>query len=298
MSNHSSAYAEVPIIGVTGTFYSTLDDPRFEVSLATAERWRDANLPLVIVDGSPDDENGKSVAKDAYRERGAIVLSTETPGIASQRQQAARYVLSNGGDKILTHEPEKPSTPSIARDVASILETSSIVVVGRTEFSKMTMPPVQLRIEKLAGWILEQTLDLPADALAGPRGYNRDGMKHLIAYPSQLTGMNNWIYMYHNLLEARAAGEDVTGTLADLIYPESLTKQETDNPVFDRKRYEQFRLQLEYLLVRPEVNPGSKIVVEAVMRGFGNLPENPTNTEYENYFSNLETQLSTVGYGR
>lgn len=296
MSTNSTPYAEVPIVGVTGTFYPRLDDPRFEISLDTAERWRDANLPLVIVDSSPDDKNGKSIAKDAYRERGAIVLSTEIPCIATQRQQAARYVLSNGGDKILTHEPEKPSTPSIARDVANLLDASSIVVVGRTEASKKTMPPVQLRTENLAGWILEQTLNLPADALAGPRGYNRDGMRYLITYPSQSAGMNNWIYMYHNPLEARSAGENVAGTLADLMYPESLTKQETNDPVFDRKRYEQFRLQLEYLLVRPEVNPRASNIVGAILDGFGQLPDNPTNIDYETYFTNLEAQLSTVGY--
>lgn len=291
-------YAEAPIVGVTGTYYPNLADPRFEISLATAESWRDVNLPLVIVDGSPDNENGNNVARDAYRERGAVLLNTEIPGIATQRQQAAKYVLAKGGDKILTHEPEKPSTPSIARDVARLLDVSSIVVIGRTEASKRTMPPVQLRTENLAGWILEQTLDLPADALAGPRGYNRDGMKHLIAYPSHLRGMNNWIYMYHNPLEARAVGEMVTGMAADLMYPADMVQQETGDPVFDRKRYEQFRLQLEYLLLRPEVKPESKGIVEVVMRGFGDLPENPTNLDFETYFTSLETQLSTVGYRR
>ena len=289
-------YEGTEIVGVTATSYPKLNDPRFEISLDTAERWRDANLPLVIVDGSPVSENGKNIAKDAYRRRGAIVLDTEIPGIATQRQRAARYVLSNGGDKILTHEPEKPSTPSIARDVANLLDANSIVVVGRTEASKKTMPPVQLRTENLAGWILEQTLDLPADALAGPRGYNRDGIQHLIAYPSHVRGMNNWIYMYHNPLEARAAGEKVVGILANLSCPEDMVRQETDDPVFDRKRYEQFRLQLEYLLVRPEVNPRAAKIVGAVLDGFGELPDNPTNIDYETYFTNLEAQLTAVGY--
>lgn len=167
----SSIIEGVPIVGVTGTYYPDPKDIRFEIALDTAKGWSEQELPLVVVDGSPDDK-----VAGALRARGATVLTARQPGIASQRQEGAQYVLDQGGDKIITHEPEKPSTPAIAREVADMLDDHSIVVVGRTERSKESMPPFQRRTEELAGWVLERTLGLPADALAGPRGYNRQGM--------------------------------------------------------------------------------------------------------------------------
>lgn len=177
-----------PIVGVTGTYYPDPEDIRFEIALDTAKGWSEQELPLVVVDGSPDNK-----VAGALRARGATVLTARQPGIASQRQEGTRYVLGQGGDKIITHEPEKPSTPAIAREVADILDDHSIVVIGRTERSKESMPPFQRRTEELAGWVLERTLGLPADALAGPRGYNRQGMQHLLRYPSDRPGMNNWV---------------------------------------------------------------------------------------------------------
>ena len=171
---------------MTGTYYPDPKDIRFEIALDTAKGWSEQELPLVVVDGSPDDK-----VAGALRVRGATVLDAQQPGIASQRQEGARYVLQEGGDKIITHEPEKPSTPGIARAVAKMLDDHSIVVIGRTERSKESMPPFQRRTEELAGWVLERTLGLPADALAGPRGYNRQGIQHLLRYPSGSPGMNN-----------------------------------------------------------------------------------------------------------
>jgi len=135
-----------PVVGVTGTYYPDPGDIRFEIALDTARGWYEQGLPLVVVDGSPDDK-----VAGALRARGATVLDAQRPGIASQRQQGTLYVLGQGGDKIITHEPEKPSTPGIAGEVAEMLDDHSIVVIGRTERSKESMPPFQRRTEELAG---------------------------------------------------------------------------------------------------------------------------------------------------
>lgn len=280
-----------PIVGVTGTYYPDLEDIRFEIALDTAKGWSEQELPLVVVDGSPDDK-----VAGALRARGATVLTARQPGIASQRQEGARYVLGQGGDKIITHEPEKPSTPAIAREVADMLDDHSIVVVGRTERSKESMPPFQRRTEELAGWVLERTLGLPADALAGPRGYNRQGMQHLLRYPSDRLGMNNWIYMYDNPLAARANGERVGDIQADLIYPESQVEQETGNPAFDRKRYEQFALQLNYLLKRPEAEQQAADLRNMVLGSLALMSVEPTDAEIKDFFGVLEDKSRQFGY--
>jgi hypothetical protein len=280
-----------PIVGVTGTYYPDPEDIRFEIALDTAKGWSEQELPLVVVDGSPDDK-----VAGALRARGATVLTARQPGIASQRQEGARYVLGQGGDKIITHEPEKPSTPAIAREVADMLDDHSIVVIGRTERSKESMPPFQRRTEELAGWVLERTLGLPADALAGPRGYNRQGMQHLLRYPSDRPGMNNWIYMYDNPLAARANGERVGDIQADLMYPEAQVEQETGNPAFNRKRYEQFALQLNYLLKRPEAEQQAADLRNMVLGSLALMSVEPTDAEIKDFFGVLEDKSRQFGY--
>ena len=280
-----------PIVGVTGTYYPDPEDIRFEIALDTAKGWSEQELPLVVVDGSPDNK-----VAGALRARGATVLTARQPGIASQRQEGARYVLGQGGDKIITHEPEKPSTPAIAREVADMLDDHSIVVIGRTERSKESMPPFQRRTEELAGWVLERTLGLPADALAGPRGYNRQGMQHLLRYPSDRPGMNNWIYMYDNPLAARANGERVGNIQADLMYPEAQVEQETGNPAFDRKRYEQFALQLNYLLKRPEAKQQAADLRNMVLGSLALMSVEPTDAEIKDFFGVLEDKSRQFGY--
>lgn len=280
-----------PIVGVTGTYYPDLNDIRFEIALDTANQWKGLELPLVVVDGSPDNK-----VAGALRARGATVLTARQPGIASQRQEGARYVLGKGGDKIITHEPEKPSTPAIAREVADMLDDHSIVVIGRTERSKESMPPFQRRTEELAGWVLERTLGLPADALAGPRGYNRQGMQHLLRYPSDRPGMNNWIYMYDNPLAARANGERVGDIQADLMYPEAQVEQETGSPAFDRKRYEQFALQLNYLLKRPEAEQQAADLRNMVLGSLALMSVEPTDAEIKGFFGVLEDKSRQFGY--
>ena len=280
-----------PIVGVTGTYYPDLNDIRFEIALDTANQWKGLELPLVVVDGSPDNK-----VAGALRARGATVLTARQPGIASQRQEGARYVLGQGGDKIITHEPEKPSTPAIAREVADMLDDHSIVVIGRTERSKESMPPFQRRTEELAGWVLERTLGLPADALAGPRGYNRQGMQHLLRYPSDRPGMNNWIYMYDNPLAARANGERVGNIQAYLMYPEAQVEQETGNPAFDRKRYEQFARQLNYLLKRPEAEQQAADLRNMVLGSLALMSVEPTDAEIKDFFGVLEDKSRQFGY--
>ena len=236
-----------PAVGVTGTYYPDPDDVRFEIALDTAEKWKELELPFVVVDGSPD-----SKVAGALRARAATVLTAYALGIASQRQEGVRYVIDQGGNKIITSEPEKPSMPEFAEKISRMLDKYSVVVIGRTEASKESMPPFQRRTEEFVGWLFEYILGMPADSLAGPRGYNRQGMQHLLDYPSDTPEMNNWLYMYYTVLAAMANGERVGEIKVDLIYPEAQVEQETDNLDFDGKRYEQARMQAGILLGESE----------------------------------------------
>jgi len=288
-----------PVVMVTGTKYK-YNDLRYGLARTTVKRCvKDHELPCVVVDASPDPR----IAKDLGQLGAAVVcVKPEEGGIPKQRQIGARCVLDQGGNKIITFEPEKTGMPDFAVRVAEMLGDgdskvdSSVVVIGRTEASKESMPPFQRRTEELAGWVLERTLGLPADALAGPRGYSRQGIQHLLRYPSDRPGMNNWIYMYDNPLAARANGERVGAIEVDLIYPESQVEQETDNPTFDRKRYEQFALQLNYLLRRPEVKQPADDLRNMVLGRLALMPERPTDKEVKEFFNTLEAKARGFGY--
>ena len=298
-----------PAVGVAGTFYPDLDDVRFEIALDTAKKWKELELPFVVVDGSPD-----SKVAGALRARGATVLTAYALGIASQRQEGARYVIDQGGNKIITSEPEKPSMPEFAEEISRMLDKNSVVVIGRTEASKESMPPFQRRTEELIGWLFKHILGVPADSLAGPRGYNRQGMQHLLDYPSDAPGMNNWLYMYYTVLAAMANGERVGEIKIDLIYPKSMVEQETDNLDYDRKRYEQARMQAHILLGKKseapqdyaaelqrikllnELDDKKAVLRDMILKELTLMPKDPTIERIQKFFDRVEAIAMLFGY--
>ncbi|WLD47224.1 glycosyltransferase family protein [Candidatus Nanosynbacter lyticus] len=297
-----------PAVGVTATFYPDTDDVRLEAALNTAEEWSEQELPLVVIDGSPDDK-----VAGAFRARGAFVRSARRLGIASQRREGAKFVIDQGGNKIITLEPEK-SMAHLALKIAEMLKKCSVVVIGRTEASKESMPPFQRRTEKLIGWLFEYILGMPADALAGPRGYNRQGMQHLLDYPSDAPGMNNWLYMYYTVLAAMANGERVGEIKVDLIYPKSMVEQETDNLDFDRKRYEQAEMQAHILLGREseapqdyaaelqrikllnELDDKKAALRDMILKELTLMPKDPTIERIQEFFDRVEAIAMLFGY--
>lgn len=297
-----------PVVGVTGTYYLDLDDVRFEIALDTAAEWNKWGLPFVAVDGSPD-----SKVAGALRARGATVLTAYALGIASQRQEGARYVIDQGGNKIITSEPEKPSMPEFAEEIATMLDKYSVVVIGRTERSKESMPPFQRRTEEFVGWFLEHILGMPEDALAGPRGYNRQGMQHLLDYPSDAPGMNNWLYMYYTVLAAMANGERVGEIKVDLMYPKLMVKQETDNSAYDGKRYKQAELQInglsgesespqdyeaeiQRIKLLSELDAEKAVLREMILKELTLMPKDPTIERIQQFFGRVEAIAMLFGY--
>lgn len=251
----SSEFAGTDLVLTAGIFYTDRGNVRFETSLEFTERARDAGVPTVFVDASPEEKQGTWVA-DAHRERGAMVLRAEVPGIATQRQQGVAYAVSNGAEKVVGTESEKPLIPAFAAQLSTALDTTDVLVIGRTPEALASMPPVQQGTEHLAGWILQRAHRLPPDALAGPRGFSAAGAAVLAEYPSDRPGMNNWIYLYDTPLLARQRGLEVGHVALNFTYPEGMVTEETGSPVFDGKRYDQFELQLTYLLDQTKLPEG------------------------------------------
>ena len=300
-----------PVVMVTGTKYN-YNDLRHGLARMTVKRCvKDHELPCVVVDASPDPRIAKGLGQLGAT---VVCVKPEEGGIPRQRQIGARCVLDQGGNKIITFEPEKPSMPGAAEEISRMLGEFSVVVIGRTERSKESMPPFQRRTEELIGWLFEYILGMPADALAGPRGYNRQGMQHLLDYPSDAPGMNNWLYMYYTVLAAMANGERVGGTEVDLMYPESQVKQETDNLDFDRKRDEQARMQAHILLgeeseapqhykaeiqrikLLSELDDKKAALRNMILKELTLMPKDPTIERIQEFFGKAEARAMLFGY--
>ena len=131
-----------PVVMVTGTKYKH-NDLRYDLARTTVKRCvKDHELPCVVVDASPD----PLIAKDLGQLGAAVVcVKPEEGGIPKQRQIGARCVLDQGGNKIITSEPEKTGMPDFAEEISRMLDEFSVVVIGRTERSKESMPPFQRR---------------------------------------------------------------------------------------------------------------------------------------------------------
>ncbi|HSW98836.1 MAG TPA: hypothetical protein VLF71_03285 [Candidatus Saccharimonadales bacterium] len=249
-------YAGADVAFTAGIYY-TGPDPRVDASLLFAERARDAGVPAVFVDGSPQKapdahpDWAPTWVADAHRERGAVVLRAEVGGIATQRQQGVKHLVEGGATKVVGVESEKPDVPLYVPELSAALDTADVLVIGRTPESLASMPPVQERTEHLAGWVLEQVHDLPPDTLAGPRGFSAAGAEVLGRYDATDTPevkKNNWLYLYETPMTARQEGLALGSVALGFKYPPKMVAQETGNPQFDGKRVDQFDMQLAHLL--------------------------------------------------
>jgi hypothetical protein len=251
-----SEFSGVPVVLTAGIQYTDPNSVRFEKSLQFAEIARDEGVPAVFVDSSPEEapvarpDWESTWVADAHRATGATVLRADIPGIATQRQLGVSFAVAHGAEKVVGTESEKPLIPLFAGKFALALDSADVLVIGRMSAAENSLPPVQQRTERLAGWILAETLDMPEDSLAGPRGFTVAGAETLMDYPATQPGLNNWLYLYMSVLAARARGLQVGGVKANFIYPESMVEEETGNDVFDKKRLDQFHLQLGALIPR------------------------------------------------
>jgi len=289
-------FSGVEVVAAASTLYTSKKEPRFELALEGAENWRNQNIPLVVVDSSAAFNDGATWVADALTKRGALVLEANEPGIATQRIQAIQAGISGGAEKVISLEPEKTEMAKFAGEISQALNRHAILVIGRTAAAEATLPSVQLHTERLAGWTLEQTHDFPADALSGGRGFTAEGVEVLSQYPASDPAFNNWIYLYRTPLEAREQGLSIGGIKVDLLHPDSMTKQEQNDPAFDRKRYNQFKLQLDYLLTRSDVDPVARPIADAILAAMSGLTAESSNAEFEEQIDRLEDRLAVFGY--
>lgn len=246
MSGRAREFADAELVGVINTMYTgerrASDEVRYRIAQLTVSAYADRDIPLVVMDASPN----PAVAR-RLEGLGGIVIEAPRPGLATQTIDGVAFAVAHGATKVVRHEAEKEGMVEFADEISAGLEEQEILVIGRTEEAMASLPKVQARTERLAGWLLEQYFNFPPDALSGGRAYTPTGAEYLARYDVEEHG-NNWLYMYFPVLAAMEDGVRVGGLQVPLLHPPEMVAEEEGNLVYDRKRYEQFFMQMEKLL--------------------------------------------------
>ncbi len=72
------------------------------------------------------------------------------------------------------------------------------------------------------------------------------------------------------------------------MHPEAMILEETNNPKFDRKRYDQFKLQLDYLLNLPEIKFTDRGLANFVLKSLENITRNTDLKVYAKSIAAIE----------
>lgn len=237
----------------TATFYKSLEETRFELALQFLEEARRESLPVVLVDGSPDDF--ASTARSAFTARGAIVLPELQKGMGQSRRQAWRKGFEVA-DIINWCEPEKPSYVKHARRLMERIASGECdaIVPGRDPKSFATYPSFQQLCETIGNRIAGILTDFPADVWYGPKVFNRKAGQHFIDAEDLML----WDSIIVPVYRALAAGYKVISVeLTDVGYPPAQAREEEGDEAIDLKRW----MQLKTLIATiGEEARGSKLV--------------------------------------
>jgi len=243
-------------VGLMTTMYSS-ESPRLPLALKAMKGYREADIPAVAVDASPETE-----VIDRFREMGVIVLTAAELGVkpealklATAAVMGAKFIRRQGGDRIIKHEPEKDMA-QFKRPISEALDNNDVVVVGRTPRAMWSLPTTQRQTETTGGRLMQEYLDFPADALSGGRAYARQGTDELINYDMEKWG-DNWMHLHIPVLEAKRKGISVGGIQVDLEHPETMRAEEEGNIDFDKKRIMQLGLHAQLIDNYLREHPGT-----------------------------------------
>jgi len=220
----------------TTTFYRSAHDLRFQLAVKTLIALWHEGIPVVVVDGSPNNE-----VKSILERTGAIVVSEEPGTMGAGRRQALREASAARTDRVvLWMEPEKyPLVPFINEICGPLLSDEADIVVPRRADDLASYPETQRLAEQLGNAIFTAVAGLALDVWMGPRAINARGLKHFLQYTGEPYG-DKWQSIFMPLLTAARDGLRLTEVVVDYVHPPEQTQAEnTDLNLSIVKRLEQ-----------------------------------------------------------
>lgn len=193
------------------------------------------SYPVYVVDGSPE-----PWAKQAFEERGAIVLREEGGGMGAARRQVIRAALEDFREyAYVWMEPEKaPLVPLLGPVIDQLRAGYSLVLPRRKSLD--SYPKYQQYCELKGNWLVGNMLSRPdLDLWFGPRAMDRHGARLFIDYDGEYG--DRWDSIFIPVARAVNFGHCsgsrfVASVLVDYRHPAEQTAAETGDEAMDRKR--------------------------------------------------------------
>ncbi|MSU55359.1 MAG: hypothetical protein EXS46_02345 [Candidatus Taylorbacteria bacterium] len=228
------------------TFYKTPGELRHRLALQTIGMAKQADYPVIIVDGSPD----PSIA-ESFRDAGAVVFPQLHRGMGPARRQAFfhanEHAIRYGYELIFTTEPEKPIVPFIPQIVAPIDGKEVFVSIPfRSEKSWKTWPAFQAASEKRANAVYADAMGLEGfDPMMGPVAWHIQVAGGFMSFNPKVFGVpDTYIHHYVPPMLMAVTGKMPASVTVDMVYPpEQAAAEGVDNDEIRQKR----AVQLESL---------------------------------------------------
>ncbi|PIQ91719.1 MAG: hypothetical protein COV70_02305 [Parcubacteria group bacterium CG11_big_fil_rev_8_21_14_0_20_39_22] len=242
------------IIIVTTTLYKSIKETRFKIACRTIQNAVKAGYPIVIVDGSPDEE-----IQTKFKDLGAIVFPELHRGMGPSRRQAFFHAWEIACKKdigaILWIEAEKDD---IIRSVPKIIEPitcaeCAIVIPARTPESWKTWPEFQQVTEKEANKIYNNQnfwSDDKIDVMFGPIAFCKELAQHFICINPESIGLpDTYIQHFAPIFASRVNFNDAVRIEIDISYPPEQKDEEEgvlNNLMKTKRRNQLHTLKIAY----------------------------------------------------
>lgn len=212
------------LVIATTTRYPSVQDLRCQLALAMIHQAvKVQGFDVVIVDGSPQPNNIRSVLKDA----GAIIFE-EAPAstMGASRRQALTQASRLEQEVIIWMEPEKEPLVSCLAELAQPIlnDQADIAIPSRSEAGLASYPRLQRLAEECGNETFKRVSGLTLDVWFGPRLMNRKGVKFFLEYDGKYG--DRWDSIFIPLLRAHAAGLKILNMPTQYLHPQKQTQQE------------------------------------------------------------------------
>jgi hypothetical protein len=235
-----------PLVAISSVSFPKLtgySGERFQACLAATDSYTEAGVPQLVMFGT---DSHYTVPMELAR-RGAIVVPTPRPGLATPYLDAVHLVRQYAGEEacVLKAEGDKLINAHSLNAIRNGLRRYDVVVGDRTQDSMESMPPIQQRTEALLDATFTHVLEIPNGASSGVLALTPQGIQTFLGYEQLLDVLgNNWKYLLWVPAHARWSGLNIGSAQVDIAYDPGMVAAE-DNSAQAFKRLEQLVLMLE-----------------------------------------------------
>lgn len=231
-----------PTVAIATCTLYDMDHPsdacRAALALRTVEEATALGYHIVVVDGGSPRR-----FTNELRERGAVLLQQERPGMGASRRQAIRACLRTTAPVIAYLDPEKhPYLGQLHRTIEPILAGACDVVVPRRR-SLRSYPTAQQHSEAFINAFWRDLTSTDLDVMFGPRSWRRGLSSYFLDYDGEYG--DRWDCIFVPLVDLWRDGWRMSEVVVDYEHPPAQTAAEEADRSFFWKRMDQATLLMK-----------------------------------------------------